>query len=74
MKVVQYNCNAMSLVWLIGPGPMEAIANGCAYIQPKFIPPRNKYNDDVMRGKPTARFYNSQVPYLEDYVGEPYVG
>jgi hypothetical protein len=52
---------------------MEAIANGCAYIQPKFIPPRNKYNDDVMRGKPTARFYNSQVPYLEDYVGEPYV-
>jgi len=28
-----------------GPGPLEALANGCPYIQPKFIPPRGRKNE-----------------------------
>ena len=28
-----------------GPGPLEAIANGCAFIQPKISPPINKHNN-----------------------------
>ncbi|XP_019858888.1 PREDICTED: alpha-1,6-mannosylglycoprotein 6-beta-N-acetylglucosaminyltransferase B-like [Amphimedon queenslandica] len=56
-----------------GPGPLEAIANGCAFIQPKISPPINKHNNGYFHGKPTDRLYTSQVPYLENFVGEPYV-
>ena len=34
-----------SCITHLGPGPLEALANGCVFIQPKLIPPRNKYND-----------------------------
>ena len=33
----------------IGPGALEALANGCVFIQPKFEPPRNKYNEVIFR-------------------------
>ena len=28
-----------------GPGPLNALANGCPYIQPKFVPPRGRKNE-----------------------------
>lgn len=34
---------------------MEAIANGCIFLQPKFNPPHSSLNHDFFRGKPTSR-------------------
>lgn len=38
-----------------GPAPLEAIANGCIFLQPKFNPPRSSLNHEFFRGKPTSR-------------------
>lgn len=38
-----------------GPAPLEAIANGCVFLQPKFNPPRSSLNHEFFRGKPTSR-------------------
>lgn len=38
-----------------GPAPLEAIANGCIYLQPKFDPPHSSLNHEFFRGKPTSR-------------------
>lgn len=56
-----------------GPDPLEALANGCVYIQPKLFPVRNKKNTKFFDGKPTDRVYTSQNPYLENHIGKPYV-
>lgn len=56
-----------------GPGPFEALVSGCAFIQPKFDPPLTGKNTPFLSGKPTSRALTSQVPYLEQFVGQPYV-
>ncbi|XP_046888560.1 alpha-1,6-mannosylglycoprotein 6-beta-N-acetylglucosaminyltransferase B-like [Hypomesus transpacificus] len=56
-----------------GPAPLEAIASGCVFLQPRFLPPRSAENTDFYRGKPTTREVNSQHPYVEDFIGKPYV-
>lgn len=38
-----------------GPAPLEAIANGCAFLNPKFTPPKSSKNTDFFKGKPTLR-------------------
>lgn len=38
-----------------GPAPLEAIANGCIFLQPKFGPPHSSLNHEFFRGKPTSR-------------------
>lgn len=38
-----------------GPAPLEAIANGCIFLQPKFNPPHSSLNHEFFRGKPTSR-------------------
>lgn len=38
-----------------GPAPLEAIANGCAFLNPKFNPPKSSKNTDFFKGKPTLR-------------------
>lgn len=38
-----------------GPAPLEAIANGCAFLNPKFNPPKSSKNTDFFIGKPTLR-------------------
>lgn len=38
-----------------GPAPLEAIANGCIFLQPKFNPPHSSLNHNFFRGKPTSR-------------------
>ena len=50
-----------------GPGPIEAMANGAVYLQPKFSTQINEY-----AGKPTLRKLESQNPYMEEFVGKPY--
>nr|XP_055039811.1 alpha-1,6-mannosylglycoprotein 6-beta-N-acetylglucosaminyltransferase B isoform X3 [Misgurnus anguillicaudatus] len=56
-----------------GPAPLEAIANGCVFLQPKFNPPRSSLNHEFFRGKPTSREVSSQHPYVEHYIGKPHV-
>ena len=63
-----------------GPTPLEAIANGLVFVNPKFNPPRGrKLTDkrekraDILQGsnfflqKPTFRLLSSQVPFLEQF-------
>ncbi|XP_078323350.1 alpha-1,6-mannosylglycoprotein 6-beta-N-acetylglucosaminyltransferase A-like isoform X3 [Crassostrea virginica] len=56
-----------------GPAPLEAIANGAVYINPKFSSPHSSKNTQFFKGKPTARELTSQHPYAEVFIGEPYV-
>ncbi|KAF3857124.1 hypothetical protein F7725_008983 [Dissostichus mawsoni] len=56
-----------------GPAPLEAIANGCAFLNPKFTPAKSSKNTDFFKGKPTLRELTSQHPYAEVYVGQPHV-
>uniref|UniRef100_A0A8C6WXB1 alpha-1,6-mannosyl-glycoprotein 6-beta-N-acetylglucosaminyltransferase n=1 Tax=Neogobius melanostomus TaxID=47308 RepID=A0A8C6WXB1_9GOBI len=56
-----------------GPAPLEAIANGCIFLQPKFNPPHSSYNHDFFKGKPTSRVVASQHPYAEQFIGRPHV-
>ncbi|XP_046841428.1 alpha-1,6-mannosylglycoprotein 6-beta-N-acetylglucosaminyltransferase A-like isoform X2 [Xenia sp. Carnegie-2017] len=56
-----------------GPAPLEAIANGAAFLNPKFPDPLNRYNSDFFAMKPTRRLVTSQNPYAEQFIGEPYV-
>lgn len=38
-----------------GPAPLEAIANGCIFLQSRFSPPHSSLNHEFFRGKPTSR-------------------
>ncbi|XP_042350899.1 alpha-1,6-mannosylglycoprotein 6-beta-N-acetylglucosaminyltransferase A-like [Plectropomus leopardus] len=55
-----------------GPAPLEAIANGCAFLNPRLYPPQSSLNTDFFKGKPNIREVTSQHPYAEA-IGEPYV-
>ncbi|XP_035813863.2 alpha-1,6-mannosylglycoprotein 6-beta-N-acetylglucosaminyltransferase A-like isoform X3 [Amphiprion ocellaris] len=57
---------------LEGPAPLEALANGCAFLNPKIQPPLSSLNSEIFKGKPTIREVTSQHPYAEA-IGEPYV-
>ncbi|ELK35781.1 Alpha-1,6-mannosylglycoprotein 6-beta-N-acetylglucosaminyltransferase B, partial [Myotis davidii] len=56
-----------------GPAPLEAIANGCVFLQSRFSPPHSSLNHDFFRGKPTSREVFSQHPYAERFIGRPHV-
>ena len=56
-----------------GPAPLEAIANGCFYLNPRIIPPVGRENSEFFKKKPTARVLTSQNPYTEMFIGKPYV-
>lgn len=56
-----------------GPAPLEAVGNGCVYLQPRFNPPHSSLNHEFFRGKPTSREVSSQHPYMESYIGKPHV-
>nr|XP_033817077.1 alpha-1,6-mannosylglycoprotein 6-beta-N-acetylglucosaminyltransferase B [Geotrypetes seraphini] len=56
-----------------GPAPLEAIANGCIFLQPRFEPPHSSLNHEFFWGKPTSREVSSQHPYVEHFIGEPHV-
>ncbi|KAF3842902.1 hypothetical protein F7725_001751 [Dissostichus mawsoni] len=55
-----------------GPAPLEALANGCAFLNPKLNPPQSSLNTKFFKGKPNIREIISQHPYAEA-IGEPYV-
>ncbi len=56
-------CNSLFVLQLFvglsfpyeGPAPLEAIANGCAFLNPRFDPPKSSKNTDFFKGKPTLR-------------------
>ncbi|XP_075890546.1 alpha-1,6-mannosylglycoprotein 6-beta-N-acetylglucosaminyltransferase B-like [Nelusetta ayraudi] len=56
-----------------GPAPIEAIALGCVFLQPRFHPPHSSDNNDFYKGKPTTRQISSQHPYAQTSIGEPHV-
>ncbi|BFZ22058.1 hypothetical protein BsWGS_25097 [Bradybaena similaris] len=56
-----------------GPAPLEAIANGAVFLNPKFDPPHSSKNNKFFKGKPTQREIVSQHPYAEMFIGEPFV-
>ena len=56
-----------------GPAPLEAIANGCYFLNPRFDPPLNRDNTKFFKDKPTLRALTSQNPYVERFIGKPYV-
>ncbi|XP_034549996.1 alpha-1,6-mannosylglycoprotein 6-beta-N-acetylglucosaminyltransferase A-like [Notolabrus celidotus] len=55
-----------------GPAPLEALANGCAFLNPRLHPPQSSLNSQFFKGKPNIREVASQHPYAEA-IGEPYV-
>ncbi len=46
-----------------GPAPLEAIANGCAFLNPKFNPPKSSKNTDFFKGKPTLREVRAEADF-----------
>ncbi|XP_042253867.1 alpha-1,6-mannosylglycoprotein 6-beta-N-acetylglucosaminyltransferase B-like [Thunnus maccoyii] len=56
-----------------GPAPIEAIALGCIFLQPRFDPPHSPDNNDFYKGKPTTRQISSQHPYAEEFISKPHV-
>ncbi|TKR93664.1 hypothetical protein L596_008077 [Steinernema carpocapsae] len=58
---------------LEGPAPLEAIANGAIFINPKFVPPKSRRSYKFFSDKPTLRELTSQNPYVERFIGEPHV-
>ncbi|XP_077407193.1 alpha-1,6-mannosylglycoprotein 6-beta-N-acetylglucosaminyltransferase B-like [Vanacampus margaritifer] len=56
-----------------GPAPIEAIALGCVFLQPRLNPPHSSDNNDFYKGKPTTRKISSQHPYAEEFIGRPHV-
>ncbi|XP_028249403.1 alpha-1,6-mannosylglycoprotein 6-beta-N-acetylglucosaminyltransferase A-like [Parambassis ranga] len=55
-----------------GPAPLEALANGCAFLNPRLKPPLSSLNSEFFKSKPNTREVTSQHPYAE-VIGEPYV-
>lgn len=53
-----------------GPAPLEAIANGAVFLNPKFDPPHNSKNNKFFKGKPTQREVSAHRYFL--YVN-PYI-
>lgn len=45
-----------------GPAPLEAIANGCVFLQSRFSPPHSSLNHEFFRGKPTSREVSGKPP------------
>lgn len=58
---------------LEGPAPLEAVANGAIFINHQFNPPKSRLTYKFFEDKPTLRELNSQNPYMERFIGEPYV-
>ncbi|KAL9958747.1 hypothetical protein ACROYT_G035803 [Oculina patagonica] len=56
-----------------GPAALEALANGCFFLNPKYVPPLDRTNADFFAGKPLNRKITSQNPYAEVFVGKPFV-
>ncbi|XP_078344824.1 alpha-1,6-mannosylglycoprotein 6-beta-N-acetylglucosaminyltransferase A-like isoform X2 [Oculina patagonica] len=56
-----------------GPAPLEAIAQGCIFLNAKFDPPHNRLNTEFFKIKPTLRDLTSQHPYAEVFIGKPHV-
>lgn len=56
-----------------GPAPLEAIANGCFFLNAKLVPPLGRKNSQFFKQKPTERRLTSQHPYAERFIGSPYV-
>ncbi|XP_041806295.1 alpha-1,6-mannosylglycoprotein 6-beta-N-acetylglucosaminyltransferase A-like [Chelmon rostratus] len=55
-----------------GPAPLEALANGCPFLNPRLHPPQSRLNSEFFGDKPNIREVTSQNPYVEA-IGEPYV-
>jgi len=61
-----------------GPAPLEAIAKGAVFLNPKWDPPISRLHDKkfgmkwFFAGKPTLREFSSQHSYMEQFIKPPY--
>lgn len=52
-----------------GPAPLEALANGCAFLNPRFNPPHSSLNTEFFKGKPNIREVRGSFPlFFIDYL------
>uniref|UniRef100_A0A7E4USP5 alpha-1,6-mannosyl-glycoprotein 6-beta-N-acetylglucosaminyltransferase n=1 Tax=Panagrellus redivivus TaxID=6233 RepID=A0A7E4USP5_PANRE len=56
-----------------GPAPLEAISNGAIFINHRFNESKSRMTWWFFVDKPTLRKLTSQNPYMERFVGEPWV-
>nr|XP_039267160.1 alpha-1,6-mannosylglycoprotein 6-beta-N-acetylglucosaminyltransferase A-like isoform X1 [Styela clava] len=56
-----------------GPAPLEAIAMGAVFLNPKLNKVNRRKANEFFESKPTNRALTSQNPYAEKYIGEPHV-
>eukprot|EP01138_Halocafeteria_seosinensis_P009988 gb/GECG01010201.1/.p1 GENE.gb/GECG01010201.1/~~gb/GECG01010201.1/.p1 ORF type:complete len:583 (+),score=41.62 gb/GECG01010201.1/:1-1749(+) len=56
-----------------GPSGIEAVTHGTAVVNIRHNPPASSTTHKAMDGKPTRLGLTSQHPFLETYVGEPWV-
>eukprot|EP01138_Halocafeteria_seosinensis_P000195 gb/GECG01000201.1/.p1 GENE.gb/GECG01000201.1/~~gb/GECG01000201.1/.p1 ORF type:complete len:614 (+),score=56.75 gb/GECG01000201.1/:1-1842(+) len=56
-----------------GPSGIEAVTHGTAVLNVKHNPPASSETHTAMEGKPTRLGLTSQHPFLENYVGKPWV-
>lgn len=55
-------------------GMLEAVAQGGLHVvNPLFVPPWDRENNMEMKGKPTSQILTSQNPFLENFLGPPFV-
>lgn len=54
-----------------GPAPLEAIANGCVFLQARFNPPHSSLNHEFFRGKPTSREVSVAGGEWRGWMGPP---
>lgn len=46
-----------------GPAPLEALANGCVFLNPRLNPPQSRLNSDFFKEKPTIREVRDSLWY-----------
>lgn len=46
-----------------GPAPLEALANGCIFLNPRLNPPKSRLNSEFFRNKPNIREVRNGISY-----------
>lgn len=63
MKVKKHSSSSLFVTQLFvglsfpyeGPAPLEALANGCIFLNPRLNPPQSRLNSEFFKEKPNIR-------------------
>lgn len=50
-----------------GPAPLEALANGCIFLNPRLNPPQSRLNSEFFKEKPNIREVSNGVSYNAEW-------